>query len=681
VEQHRDPKQDQGSPRRPDRPQRGEQRQFRFPRGVIWLLVILGMFMLLTLTHNLREGKPREIPLNEFRVLLETEQFQSGKLVGNKFVGELKPGSPMTETEGGQSAKVEVKLPPEGYLDSDLYVAMERIEDFAYEEPNVLWQNLLISIIPWILIAALFWFFLFRQFRAPGGAGSVLSFGKSRAKLAGKDRTRVTFEDVAGIEEAKEEVREIIEYLRNPSRFMRLGARIPRGVLLVGQPGTGKTLLAKAIAGEAGVPFLTISGSDFVEMFVGVGASRVRDLFREAKENSPCIIFLDEIDAVGRQRGTGLGGGHDEREQTLNAILVEMDGFERDEGIIVVAATNRPDVLDPALLRPGRFDRQIVIDLPDIKGRESILKVHAKKTTLAADVDLAVLARSTPGLSGADLEAVINEAAIMASMLGREDVTMSDLEEARDKVRWGKRKRSKVMSEEERSITAFHEAGHAFVAKAIPEVDPFYKATIIPQGMALGATMQLPEADRYHVKRKLAMGQISVLCAGRVAEALFCDDISAGAQSDIKQATELARRMVCEWGMSEKLGLVNYTEGEEHLFLGRELTRVKPHSEAMAQEIDHEIRSIIDSCYERAENLIGESRDAVEKIALALLKYESLDSSDLDTIMAGGELVKAKSEDAAPQAEGEEHQPDGRESPAEVGEDKTDAAGKVQTQS
>jgi len=677
VDQLKNPKQDDNAPRRPERPQRGNQRQFRFPRGVIWLLVILGMFMLLGLTHNMRE-RPREISLNEFRTLLDTQQFQKGKLVGTKFVGELKPGSPASEAGGARSARVEAQLPPEGYLNEDLFLAMENIPDFTYEEPSMLWQTLLVSIVPWILIAALFWFFLFRGLRAPGGAGSVLSFGKSRAKFAAKDRPRVTFEDVAGIEEAKEEVREIIDYLKNPSRFMRLGARIPRGVLLVGQPGTGKTLLAKAIAGEAGVPFLTISGSDFVEMFVGVGASRVRDLFREAKENSPCIIFLDEIDAVGRQRGTGLGGGHDEREQTLNAILVEMDGFERDEGIIVVAATNRPDVLDPALLRPGRFDRQIVIDLPDIKGRESILKVHAKKTRLADDVDLAVLARSTPGLSGADLEAVINEAAIMASMREREYVTMSDLEEARDKVRWGKRKRSKVMSEEERSITAFHEAGHAFATKSIPEVDPFYKATIIPQGMALGATMQIPEQDRYHIKRKLALGQITVLCAGRVAEALFCDDISAGAQSDIKQATEMARRMVCEWGMSEKLGLVNYTEGEEHLFLGRELTRAKPHSEAMAQEIDHEIRGIIDSCYERAEGLIGENRDKVEKIALALLKYESLDSNDLDTIMAGDELVKAKPVEAVAQDENRKVRPEGAESPSEPGEEKRDAARRIQ---
>jgi cell division protease FtsH len=637
------------------------------------------MFMLLALTHSLREGKPEKISLTEFRALLASEQFSSGRLEGTKFVGELKPGFPASESGVGAKAWVEVDLPPEGYLSEDLFRAMETIPDFAYKEPNVLWQNLLIGIIPWILFAALIWFFFLRQLRAPGGAGSVLSFGKSRAKLAGKGKTSVTFEDVAGIEEAKEEVREIIDYLKSPAKFMRLGARIPRGVLLVGQPGTGKTLLAKAIAGEAAVPFFTISGSDFVEMFVGVGASRVRDLFREAKESSPCIIFLDEIDAVGRQRGTGLGGGHDEREQTLNAILVEMDGFERDEGIIVVAATNRPDVLDPALLRPGRFDRQIVIDLPDIKGRESILKVHGKKTKLADDADLAVLGRSTAGLSGADLEAVINEAAISAAMHGKDDISMSDLEEARDKVRWGKRKRSKVMSDEERRITAFHEAGHAFVNKSIPEVDPFYKATIIPQGMALGATMQLPETDRYHIKMKAAMGQITVLCAGRVAEVAFCEDISAGAQSDIKQATELARKMVCEWGMSESLGLVNYTEGEEHLFLGRELTRAKPHSEAMAQEIDHEIRRIIDSCYDRAEDLITEHRDQLERIALALLKYESLDSKDLDTIIAGEELVKSEPAQSPSEEENEREQPERQESAAEMPEEERDAAGKVQT--
>jgi len=679
MDESRDSKPNERGRRGPERTQPGRQRQFRFPRAAIWLLVILGMVMLLGLTHSLREGKPQKISLTEFRALLASEQFSSGWLEGSKFVGELKPGFPASESGVGAKAWVEVDLPPEGYLSEDLFSAMEKIPDFTYKEPNVLWQNLLITIIPWILIAGLFWFFFLRQLRAPGGAGNVLSFGKSRAKLASKDRTRVTFEDVAGIEEAKEEVREIIDYLKNPTKFMRLGARIPRGVLLVGQPGTGKTLLAKAIAGEAGVPFFTISGSDFVEMFVGVGASRVRDLFREAKESSPCIIFLDEIDAVGRQRGTGLGGGHDEREQTLNAMLVEMDGFERDEGIIVVAATNRPDVLDPALLRPGRFDRQIVIDLPDIKGRESILKVHGKKTKLADDVDLAVLGRSTAGLSGADLEAVINEAAISAAMHGQQDISMGDLEEARDKVRWGKRKRSKVMSDEERRITAFHEAGHAFVNKSLPEVDPFYKATIIPQGMALGATMQLPETDRYHIKMKAAMGQITVLCAGRAAEAAFCEDISAGAQSDIKQATELARKMVCQWGMSESLGLVNYTEGEEHLFLGRELTRAKPHSEAMAQEIDHEIRRIIDSCYNRAENLIKEHRDQLEKIALALLKYESLDSKDLDTIIAGEELVKPEPVQSPSEEENEVEQPERQESATEVPEEERDAAGKVQT--
>ncbi len=668
AEVRNDPK-----PERAPEPKR--QKRARFPRGLLfWLIITLGILMLLNVGRDRIAGRAERITLAEFKDLLENEQFQSGKLLGNKFIGLLKPGSPAL---GGREAAKKEILFPEGYIEREFVDHMgEKVPDFTIDEPSTFWPALLVNLLPWVIMFALLWFLFFRQLRGPGGAGAVLSFGKSRAKLAGRDRSRVTFEDVAGIEEAKDEVREIIDYLRSPAKFVRLGARIPRGVLLVGAPGTGKTLLAKAIAGEAGVPFFSISGSDFVEMFVGVGASRVRDLFREAKENSPCIIFLDEIDAVGRQRGTGLGGGHDEREQTLNAILVEMDGFERDEGIIIIAATNRPDVLDPALLRPGRFDRQIVVDLPDIKGREAILRVHAKKTTLADDVDLPVLARSTPGFSGADLEAVINEAAIQAAMRGREAVYMEDLEESRDKVRWGKQKRTRVMSEDERRITACHEAGHALVTKLLPEVDPFYKATIIPQGMALGATMQLPETDRYHVKKKSALGQITVLCAGRVAESAFCDDISAGAQSDIKQATELTRRMICEWGMSERLGMVSYTEGEEHLFLGRELTRVKPHSEAMALEIDHEVRRIIDSCYKRAEDMVESHREQLQKIADALLKYEVLDSKDLDTILAGGEVQKTKQ----PSEKAEEPQePSQKESPVEVGKEEGNPDPEVQT--
>jgi len=428
---------------------------------------------------------------------------------------------------------------------------------------------------------------------------------------------------------------EIVEFLTNPARFQRLGGRIPRGVMLIGPPGTGKTLLAKAIAGEAAVPFLSICGSDFVEMFVGVGASRVRDLFRQAKEASPCIIFLDEIDAVGRRRGSGLGGGHDEREQTLNAILVEMDGFERDEGIILVAATNRPDVLDPALLRPGRFDREIYIDLPDVKGREEILKVHAKRVKMSPTVDMRILARGTASFSGADLEAIINESAILATMHNRNAVEMEDLEEARDKIRWGRQKRSRVMDEEDKRITAIHESGHTLIGKLLPEVEPVHKVSIIPQGRSLGSTMYLPEKDRYHMQRKRLLGSICVALAGRISESMFCNDISSGAQSDFEHATEIARLMVCKWGMSEKLGPINYSDNEEHLFLGREITRTRTHSEATAVAIDDEIRAIVDQCYQRTQALLQENAEKVKRITEALMKYETLYSEDVDKVIAG----------------------------------------------
>jgi cell division protease FtsH len=444
------------------------------------------------------------------------------------------------------------------------------------------------------------------------------------------------------VDEAKEEVKEIIEFLRNPNRFQRLGGRVPRGVLLVGAPGTGKTLLAKAIAGEAKVPFFSICGSDFVEMFVGVGASRVRDLFKQAKDNSPCIIFLDEVDAVGRRRGSGLGGGHDEREQTLNAILVEMDGFESDEGIIVMAATNRPDVLDPALLRPGRFDRQIMVDLPDLEGRAQIIRVHTRGVKLSPDVDIQVLARGTPSFSGAEIEAMVNEAAIIAAMRDKESVGMEELEEARDKVRWGRQKQSRVMEETDRRVTAYHEGGHALVAHLLPEVEPLHKVTIIPRGMALGATMQLPERDRYHLQKKTVLGNIMVLYGGRIAEKVACSDISSGAQNDIERATELARAMVCEWGMSDRLGPVSFNENEQTVFLGREITRNRNHSEATAESIDGEIKRILSECYEKTEALIEENRSSLDVIADALLKYETLSGQEVDRLLKGETLDTIK---------------------------------------
>jgi cell division protease FtsH len=504
-----------------------------------------------------------------------------------------------------------------------------------YEEAGGLLQTMLFYYAPWVLIFVVFLLFM-RQMRAQGGTGGVMSFGRSRAQLYTKENhTNVTFDDVAGAQEAKDEVREVVEFLKNPSRFTRIGGRIPRGVLLVGPPGCGKTLLAKAIAGEAEVPFFSISGSDFVEMFVGVGASRVRDLFKQARENSPCIIFLDEIDAVGRRRGSGMGGGHDEREQTLNAILVEMDGFGTDEGIIVIAATNRPDVLDPALLRPGRFDREVVIDLPDVEGREEILKVHLKKVKVGSDADVKVLARSTPGYSGADLAAIINEAAIRAALAKKDAIAMDDLEEARDKVRYGRQKKSRKVELADKTITAYHEAGHAIVAAAIPEVDRPHKVTIIPRGRALGSTMVLPDKESYHMQKKRMLGQLAWMFGGRVAEQEFCGDISAGASDDIHRATDLARAMVSELGMSDKIGPINYGERQGSDFLGTELMRGRTHSEETAREIDEEVRRFLDAAYHRAEDIVRDNRDSLERVAQALLAYETVSGDDVARLMRG----------------------------------------------
>jgi cell division protease FtsH len=510
---------------------------------------------------------------------------------------------------------------------------------FHLAVPNTALYYVLGTVGPWLLVLAIVWFFIIRQMRAPGGGGGVLSFGRSRAALYTKEnRTNITFDDVAGMDEAKAEVREIIEFLKNPARFARLGGRIPRGVLLVGSPGTGKTLLAKAIAGEAEVPFFSISGSDFVEMFVGVGASRVRDLFKQAREASPCIIFLDEIDAVGRKRGTGMGGGHDEREQTLNAILVEMDGFDSDKGIILVGATNRPDVLDPALLRPGRFDRQVVIDLPDVKGREAILKVHARKVKLSNGVNLVTIAKATAGFSGAELAAVINEAAILAAMKNKESVDNSDLEEARDRVRWGREKRSRTVEEEDRKVTAYHEAGHALVSCLTPDQDPVHKVTIVSRGRALGATLSLPEKDDYNHWRQKLLGRVAVCFGGRVAEELVFGDMSAGAQNDIEQATNLAKVMVCELGMSPRVGPIKYTVDEVNPFLGREFRLAGDLSEKTLEMINEEVRAIIDQQYAAAKQLLTKNRPQLDKIAEGLLKYETLTGDEVAAIARGDSL-------------------------------------------
>lgn len=505
-------------------------------------------------------------------------------------------------------------------------------------EQQSVWTQLLVASFPILLILAVFMFFMRQMQGGGGGRGGPMSFGKSKAKLLGEDQITTTFADVAGVDEAKEDVQELVEFLRDPSRFQKLGGRIPRGVLMVGQPGTGKTLLAKAIAGEAKVPFFSISGSDFVEMFVGVGASRVRDMFDQAKKQSPCIIFIDEIDAVGRHRGAGLGGGHDEREQTLNQLLVEMDGFGGNDGVIVIAATNRPDVLDPALLRPGRFDRQVTVGLPDIRGREQILKVHMRKVPLAENVEASKIARGTPGFSGADLANLVNEAALFAARAGVRSVGMQQFELAKDKIMMGAERRSMVMSEKEKLNTAYHEAGHAIVGRLMPEHDPVYKVSIIPRGRALGVTMFLPEEDRYSHTRRHIVSQITSLFGGRVAEEMTLgkEGITTGASNDIQRATEIARNMVTKWGLSDAMGPLMYDEGGEEVFLGRSAAQPsKAMSDETALAIDKEVRSIIDECYEKARNLLEEHRSKMDMMAEALMQYETIDAEQIDAIMEG----------------------------------------------
>jgi len=499
-----------------------------------------------------------------------------------------------------------------------------------------LWTQILISWFPIFLIVGL-WIFFMRQMQGGGGGRGAMSFGKSRARMLGEDQVKITFNDVAGVDEAKEEVGELVEFLRDPGKFQKLGGKIPRGVLMVGPPGTGKTLLAKAIAGEAKVPFFTISGSDFVEMFVGVGASRVRDMFEQAKKHAPCIIFIDEIDAVGRHRGAGLGGGHDEREQTLNQLLVEMDGFEGNEGVIIIAATNRPDVLDPALLRPGRFDRQVVVPLPDLRGREQILKVHMRKVPLSDDVEARIIARGTPGFSGADLANVVNEAALFAARANKRLVSMEEFEKAKDKIMMGAERRSMVMSEQEKRLTAYHEAGHAIVGRTVPSHDPVYKVTIIPRGRALGVTMFLPEEDRYSYSKERLESSISSLFGGRIAEELVfgAEHVTTGASNDIQRTTDLARNMVTKWGLSEKLGPLTYSEEDGEVFLGHSVTKHKNLSDETAHLIDEEVRAIIDRNYHRAQDILTSNLDKLHAMADALIKYETIGSDQINDIMSG----------------------------------------------
>jgi cell division protease FtsH len=590
----------------------------------LWLLLIL---MGLLLWSIVTKQQPREpvVPFSHF--MHEVEQGQVAKVViqGREIRGQYKG-------EGERGA------PGEGFktvVPDDFDVArtlLDRgVEIEAKQQDSEPWY--LVAIIQWapMLLLIGVWIFFMRQMQV--GGGKAMSFGKSRAKLLSENQHKVTFADVAGIDEAKEELEEIIAFLKDPKKFTKLGGRIPKGVLLVGPPGTGKTLLARAIAGEAGVPFFSISGSDFVEMFVGVGASRVRDLFVQGKKNAPCIIFIDEIDAVGRHRGAGLGGGHDEREQTLNALLVEMDGFETNEGVILVAATNRPDVLDPALMRPGRFDRRVVVPRPDVKGREGILKVHTRRVPMAEDVNVELLARQTPGFAGADLENLVNEAALLAARKNRDRVEMKDFEVARDKVMMGSERRSMIISGEERRITAYHESGHALVAKLVPGADPVHKVTIIPRGMALGLTQQVPLDDRHTYSREYLVDELAVFFGGRAAEELVLGSMTTGAGNDIERATELARKMVCEWGMSEKLGPMTFGKKEEEIFLGRDFTQRVDYSETTAVQIDNEVRRILLEAYERAKLLLRRNLEALHKMAEALLEREVIDGADIDTIL------------------------------------------------
>jgi cell division protease FtsH len=585
----------------------------------LWLLISLVMIFLFNYFNTAEQTRSKaSLSYTQFLDLVKANKVKSVVLQGDQITGEQKDGRAFKSFAPGDPDLVKL-------------LQQKNVEITAKpEDDNPWYTTVLISWLPMLVLVGI-WIFFMRQMQS--GGGKAMSFGKSRARLMTESTVKVTFKDVAGIEEAKEEVAEIIEFLKDPKKFTRLGGRIPKGILLVGAPGSGKTLLARAIAGEAGVPFFSISGSDFVEMFVGVGAARVRDLFIQAKKNSPCIIFIDEIDAVGRHRGAGLGGGHDEREQTLNQLLVEMDGFEANEGVILIAATNRPDVLDPALLRPGRFDRQVVVPIPDLKGREAILKVHTRRTPLAGAVDLSVLARSTPGFSGADLENLVNEAALLAARVNRESISMEDFEQAKDKVLMGTERKSLILSDRERTNTAYHEAGHTLVAKLIPGTDPIHKVTIIPRGRALGVTQQLPLDERHTYAKDYLLATLTVLLGGRAAEDLVFNQFTTGAGNDLERATDLARKMVCNWGMSEELGPITFGRRDEHVFLGREISQAKDFSEETARLIDHAMKNLVEGAYQQAKDLLATHRAVLQALAQALLERETLDSQEIEHII------------------------------------------------
>src|SRR5438552_1386280 len=592
--------------------------------AVFWVVIIMAVVLFWTLVHNTKSRPDAQLSFTNLMNDVNASKIKTVTITGNDLHGKYKD----------DEQELHAVIPTNHQALDDAMLA--KGVDVKYGKENTSsWVSILIQAIPFVLLLA-FWIFMMRQMQS--GGNKALSFGKSRARLHGSQQKKETFKDVAGVEEAKEELAEIIEFLREPQKFQKLGGRIPKGVLLIGPPGTGKTLLARAIAGEANVPFFSISGSDFVEMFVGVGASRVRDLFEQGKKNAPCIIFIDEIDAVGRHRGAGLGGGHDEREQTLNALLVEMDGFESNEGVILIAATNRPDVLDPALLRPGRFDRRVVVPRPDVGGREGILKVHTKKIPLAEDVDVTVIARGTPGFSGADLANLVNEAALLAARQNRKSVTMMNFEASKDKVLMGAERKSMILSEEEKKNTAFHEAGHAMVACKVPHADPVHKVTIIPRGMALGVTMQLPVDDKHTYTRDYLESQLAIMMGGRVAEELFLNHVTTGAGNDIEQATEMARRMVCEFGMSD-LGPLAFGKNQQEIFLGRDLATQRDFSEDTAIKIDQEVKKFVLRGYERAKDVLSSNREALIRIAESLLEREVLDAAEVKLLVDGKPLA------------------------------------------
>ncbi len=610
----------------------------------VWI-ALFGVLALLVMVKEKSSSAPEKLNVKELISKVDSNLIVAGsgrislnpqsaslRRVSGKFLVNDDSGKPVIDPVTKKAKEVEFST--ETVLTDEIANKLLNSGKFEVVEPNVFLLGLVNLLLPFLIIAVIIYFFFIRQIKMAGKG--AMSFGKSKAKMLTKDKNKITFKDVAGVEEAKEEVSELVDFLKDPKKFQKLGGRIPKGILMVGPPGTGKTLLAKAIAGEADAAFFSISGSDFVEMFVGVGASRVRDMFEQARKSTPCLIFIDEIDAVGRSRGHGFGGGNDEREQTLNALLVEMDGFDTQEGIIIIAATNRPDVLDPALLRPGRFDRQVVVNLPDVRGREGILKVHAKNVKLDPNSDLSVIARATPGYSGADLANLLNEAALLAARVGKKMIGMVDLEEARVKVRWGRERRSLAMSDDNKKLTAWHEAGHALVNVMLKHTHPLHKVTIIPRGQSLGSTWSLPKEDQLNYGRLQMHDEIAMAMAGRIAEELVSGDISTGASGDINQATHLARNMVCQWGMSDKVGMVQYGSDNENVFLGRDFAAKKDYSEKTAQEIDEEVRRIITEAYNRSKQLIETNRDKLEMIANALLEYETLDGSQVEDIIRTG---------------------------------------------